>query len=52
MKNRLAPVVDQGGYILIPDHRVLPDVTYENCLHFVGLAHCVKGQGKTSRLSL
>ena len=46
MKNRLAPVVDEGSYILFPGHRVLPDVTNEYCLHFVELAHCIKGQGK------
>jgi hypothetical protein len=38
---RLAPLVDEGGYIPFCDHRVPPDVSYENYLHFVRLARKV-----------
>jgi len=42
---RLLPLVEEGGYIPFPDHRVPPDVPYENYLHYVSLARDVWGQG-------
>jgi hypothetical protein len=44
--HRLAPVVAEGGYIPFPDHRVPPDVPYENYLFYTELARNVWGQGK------
>jgi len=32
---RLAPLVEEGGYIGFCDHRVPPDVPYENYLHYL-----------------
>ena len=32
---RLAPLVERGGYIPCVDHRVPPDVTYENYLYYL-----------------
>jgi uroporphyrinogen-III decarboxylase len=34
---RLAPLVEQGGYIPHVDHRVPPDVTYENYLYYLSV---------------
>jgi len=42
---RLLPLVDQGGFIPFPDHRVPPDVPYDNYLYFIGLARNVWGHG-------
>jgi hypothetical protein len=44
--HRLAPMVEEGGYIPFPDHRVPPDVPYENYLFFTELARNIWGQGK------
>jgi len=33
--DRITPLVEQGGYIPHVDHRVLPDVTYENYLYYL-----------------
>ena len=41
---RLLPLVEEGGYIPFPDHRVPPDVPYENYLYYVELARTVWGQ--------
>lgn len=35
---RLAPLVEEGGYIPMPDHRVPPDVTLEAYLHYLRCA--------------
>jgi hypothetical protein len=43
---RLAPLVDEGGYIPFPDHRVPPDVPYPNYFFYVELARKVWGHGK------
>ena len=32
---RIAPIVEQGGYIPHVDHRVPPDVTYDNYLYYL-----------------
>jgi uroporphyrinogen decarboxylase len=42
---RLLPLVEEGGYIPYPDHRVPPDVPYENYLYFIELARNVWGHG-------
>ena len=42
---RLLPVVEEGGYIPFPDHRVPPDVPYENYLYYVELARNIWGHG-------
>jgi uroporphyrinogen decarboxylase len=42
---RLLPLVEEGGYIPFPDHRVPPDVSYENYLLFIKLARDIWGQG-------
>ena len=31
---RLAPLVEEGGYIPMPDHRVPPNVPFENYVHY------------------
>jgi len=42
---RLAPLVEEGGFIPTPDHRVPPDVPYENYLHYLQMAREVWGRG-------
>jgi uroporphyrinogen decarboxylase len=41
--HRLAPLVDEGGFIPFCDHRVPPDVPLENYLHYVETARRVWG---------
>ena len=41
---RLLPLVEEGGYIPFPDHRVPPDVPYENYLFYINLARNVWAQ--------
>jgi hypothetical protein len=43
--HRLAPLVEEGGYIPTPDHRVPPDVPLDNYLHYLKLARQVWGKG-------
>ncbi len=40
---RLAPLVEAGGYIPTPDHRVPPDVPFANYLHYLRAARRVWG---------
>jgi uroporphyrinogen decarboxylase len=42
---RLAPLVEEGGYIPTPDHRVPPDVPLENYLFYLNEAKRVWGKG-------
>lgn len=42
---RLAPLVEEGGYIPMPDHRVPPDVPLENYLHYCVTARAIWGKG-------
>lgn len=42
---RLAPLVEEGGFIPLPDHRVPPDVPYENYLYYLSQARRVWGKG-------
>jgi len=42
---RLTPLVDQGGYIPFCDHRVPPDVTLTNYVHYCKRAREVWGKG-------
>ncbi len=41
---RLAPLVEEGGFIPFCDHRVPPDVSYENYLHYLRTARRVWGK--------
>lgn len=41
---RLAPLVEEGGYIPTPDHRVPPDVPLKNYLHYIHEAKRVWGR--------
>jgi uroporphyrinogen decarboxylase len=43
--NRLAPLVEQGGFIPFCDHRVPPDVLLENYLFYLEKARAVWGKG-------
>jgi len=43
--DRLAPLVEQGGFIPFCDHRVPPDVSLENYLFYVERAKQVWGKG-------
>ncbi len=43
--DRLAPLVEEGGFIPFCDHRVPPDVSLENYLHYVRQAKKVWGKG-------
>jgi hypothetical protein len=43
--DRLAPLVEEGGYIPTPDHRVPPDVPLENYLYYLERAKSVWGRG-------
>ncbi|MCY2951508.1 MAG: hypothetical protein NTU53_05960 [Planctomycetota bacterium] len=42
--HRLAPLVEEGGFIPTPDHRVPPDVPYTNYLHYVKTARQIWGK--------
>jgi uroporphyrinogen decarboxylase len=42
---RLAPLVEEGGYIPLPDHRVPPDVPLANYIFFLEEAKRVWGRG-------
>jgi len=42
--HRLAPLVEQGGYIGFVDHRVPPDVPLENYLHYLATVRKVWGR--------
>lgn len=42
---RLLPLVEEGGFIPFPDHRVPPDVPYENYLYYIDLARKIWGHG-------
>jgi len=42
---RLAPLVEEGGFIPMPDHRVPPDVPLENYIHYCETARRVWGKG-------
>lgn len=46
---RLAPLVEEGGYIGFCDHRVPPDVPLENYLFFLELVRTVWGYGVNLR---
>jgi Uroporphyrinogen decarboxylase (URO-D) len=48
MVHRLLPLVEEGGFIPMPDHRVPPDVPYENYLHYLKTARRVWGRGLPS----
>jgi uroporphyrinogen decarboxylase len=41
---RLAPLVEEGGYIPMPDHRVPPDVPLENYLFYLETARKIWGK--------
>ena len=41
---RLLPLVEEGGYIPLPDHRVPPDVTLANYQHYLAEARRVWGR--------
>lgn len=43
--DRLAPLVEEGGYIPMPDHRVPPDVRFEDYLFYLDEAKRVWGKG-------
>jgi uroporphyrinogen decarboxylase len=43
--HRLAPLVEEGGYIPFCDHLVPPDVPFENYLFYLELARSVWGKG-------
>lgn len=42
---RLAPLVEEGGFIGFCDHRVPPDVPYENYLYYLEMVRKVWGHG-------
>ena len=42
---RLAPLVEEGGFIPLPDHRVPPDVPLENYIYYVKTAKEIWGKG-------
>ena len=42
---RLTPLVEEGGYIPMPDHRVPPDVAFEDYLFYINEAKRVWGKG-------
>jgi uroporphyrinogen decarboxylase len=47
--HRLAPLVEEGGFIPFCDHRVPPDVPLENYQHYVQTARRVWGRGSSLR---
>ena len=42
---RFVPLVEEGGFIPLPDHRVPPDVPYDNYLYYLQEARRIWGQG-------
>ena len=42
---RLAPLVEEGGFIPMPDHRVPPDVPLSHYIHYAESARAVWGHG-------
>lgn len=42
---RFVPLVEEGGFIPLPDHRVPPDVPYRNYLYYLQEARRVWGKG-------
>lgn len=46
---RLTPLVEEGGYIPFADHRVPPDVPYDNYLHYLDTARHVWGKDTNLR---
>lgn len=42
---RLLPLVESGGYIPMPDHRVPPDVPLKNYYHYLRTARRIWGKG-------
>jgi len=42
---RLTPLVEEGGFIPMPDHRVPPDVPLEYYVHYCRSARAVWGKG-------
>ncbi|MFH1923313.1 MAG: uroporphyrinogen decarboxylase family protein [Planctomycetota bacterium] len=46
---RLAPLVEEGGYIGFCDHRVPPDVPLENHLHYLALVRRLWGHNQNLR---
>lgn len=46
---RLAPLVEEGGFIPMPDHRVPPDVSLANYLFYLETARQVWGKGVNLR---
>ncbi len=49
MIHHLAPLVEEGGYIPMPDHRVPPDVPFENYMYYLKLARTVWGKDTNLR---
>jgi uroporphyrinogen decarboxylase len=47
--HRLTPLVEEGGFIPLADHRVPPDVPFENYIHYLELARKVWGKGVNLR---
>lgn len=47
--NRLVPLVEEGGFIPFADHRVPPDVPYDNYVYFIECARRVWGKGLALR---
>lgn len=43
--HRLTPLVEEGGFIPMPDHRVPPDVPLENFVNYLDLAKQIWGKG-------
>ncbi|MCC7203746.1 MAG: hypothetical protein IT441_01595 [Phycisphaeraceae bacterium] len=46
---RLTPLVEEGGYIPLPDHRVPPDVPYAHYVHYLKQARKVWGKDTNLR---
>ncbi|MFA7236581.1 MAG: uroporphyrinogen decarboxylase family protein [Phycisphaeraceae bacterium] len=42
---KLTPLVEEGGFIPMPDHRVPPDVPLENYLHYCRTVRAIWGKG-------
>lgn len=47
--DRLAPLVEEGGFIPMPDHRVPPDVPLENYSHYCDVIRGVWGKNTNLR---
>ena len=43
LETKIAPLLEQGGFIPILDHAVSPDISYDNWLYYLERKHALLG---------